>query len=149
METKVVLLYGEALPPFKHIEKIINKYYKYYLSDKDKEGFKEDNYYDIWIEERHTGLDAREERYYTPTVSVKIEFLPKFLNIFRALKGNVSLCKTNHEHPIVQISDVEYEGYCFYLDNGKEKVIFYDKLWMKVDVNEDTEKALTYLILSK
>jgi hypothetical protein len=165
MERKIVLLYGEVLPPFKHIEKIVNKYYKYYLRDKDKEGFIEDNYYEIWIDERHTGLNAREPRYYTPAVPVKKEFLPKFLNIFRALKGNICLCKLNHEHPIAKVSEVEYEGYCFYLDNEKEKVLFLeeycdeegesfnvkglnwykripkDEHWILVAANEDTEKV--------
>ncbi|MED4402582.1 hypothetical protein ABET41_09705 [Metabacillus fastidiosus] len=165
MEIKIVLLYGETLPPFKHIEKILNKYHQYYLSDKKKEGFSEDNYYDIWIDERYTGLKARNARYYTPTVPVKKEFLTKFLNIFRALKGNMCLCKQNHEHPIVEVSEIDYEGYCFYLDNETEKILFLeeyrnnegerfsvgelnwykqlpgDKRWIQIAASEDTEKA--------
>lgn len=147
MEIKVLLYYGEALPPFKHIEKIINKYYKYYLNDKDKEDIKEDYYYEIWIEERYTGLNTR-NRQYTLTVPVKKEFLFKLLNIFTKLKGNVSLCKTQHEHPVVHISGKEYEGYCFYLDSGQEKIIFYENYWIKADVKEDTEKVFAKLISS-
>ncbi|MDM5360682.1 CPCC family cysteine-rich protein [Peribacillus sp. ACCC06369] len=148
MEIKVVLLYGEELTSLKHIEKITNKYYKYYLSDTGKGDFNKEDYYEIWIEERNTGLKVR-NRHYTPTVPVKKEFLPKFLNIFRTLKGNMCLCKPKHEHPIVEISGVEYEGDSFYIDDGQEKIVFYDKHWIKVDVNEDTEKVLTELISSQ
>jgi hypothetical protein len=148
MEIKIILLYGEELPSLKHIEKITNKYYKYYQRDKGKEDFNKEDYYEIWIEERNTGLKVR-NRYYTPTVPVKKEFLPKFLNIFRELNCNMCLCKTKHEHPIVEISGVEYEGDSFYIDDGQEKIIFYDKHWIKVDVSEDTEKVLTELISSQ
>ncbi|MEC2074487.1 hypothetical protein, partial [Metabacillus fastidiosus] len=61
-ERKVLLLYGEILPPFKHIEKIATKYHQYYLRDKEKEGFSEDNYYEIWIDEEYTGLNTRKSR---------------------------------------------------------------------------------------
>ncbi|KAA0955408.1 hypothetical protein FQ087_12360 [Sporosarcina sp. ANT_H38] len=165
MENKVMLLYGEVLPPFKHIEKILNKYGHYYLRDMNNKDFKEDNYYAVMIEEGHTGLAYREPRYAAPVVPVKKEYLSKFLNIFKALNGNMCLCKINHEHPIVWVRGVKYEGYCYYLDNGGKKVLFMtdygddkgqyfamreldwykripkDKRWIQIDVNENTEKA--------
>ncbi|HZG14923.1 MAG TPA: hypothetical protein VE710_07890 [Candidatus Bathyarchaeia archaeon] len=149
MESKVLLIYGEVLPPYHHIEKIIKKYYQHYRKDKDmNKEFQDDSYYEVWIEERYTGVCERKKRNYIPTVPVKKEFLARFINIFRALKGNIYLCNTKHEHPIVEIQGTEYEGYCFYLDNGTEKVIFYDTHWMTVEANEDTEKILRQLISS-
>ncbi|WP_342598057.1 hypothetical protein MHB48_10575 [Psychrobacillus sp. FSL H8-0483] len=165
MATKVVILYGDVLPPFKHIRKILNKYGKYYLRDMNMEDFQEDNYYDVRIEERHTGLTYREPLDAVPVIPVKKEYLSKLLNIFKALNGNVCLCKVNHEHPIAWVQGVAYEGYCFYLDNGEEKVLFLeeysdneeqyfnvkelywykripqDKRWIQIDVNENTEKV--------
>ncbi|MGG3799655.1 hypothetical protein [Metabacillus fastidiosus] len=127
IERKVVLLYGDILSPFKHIEKITIKYHQYYLRDKDKEDFSIDNYYEIWIDERYTGINAREPRDYTPVILVKKEFLSKFLNIFRVLKGNMCLCKLNHEHLISYIDGFEYEGYCFYMKNEEKKILFLEE----------------------
>ncbi|WP_139489486.1 hypothetical protein [Brevibacillus dissolubilis] len=147
MKPKVLLIYGDALPPFQHIQKIINTYNKYFLNDREN-GVSADQYYEIWITVRHTGRSGRKQLDYTPTVPVKIAFLPRFLAIFEALKGTVHLCQTKHEHPTIELSGMEYEGYCYYLDNEKEKIIFYENLWTKVDVQEDSEEALARLITS-
>ncbi|WP_347488507.1 hypothetical protein ABDB91_14990 [Desulfoscipio sp. XC116] len=165
MQVKVLLLYGSVLPPFKHIDRIIRKYYKYYLNDKRKGDFIEDNYYEIWVEERYTGLSYRKNRNYITVVPVKQEYFSKFMAIFKELNGNVCLCKQNHEHLHVTMAGVDYEGYCFYLDNNEEKIIFLDeyceneekwfsvnqldayaqipldKRWICVKADEDTEVA--------
>ncbi|WP_223554260.1 hypothetical protein [Lysinibacillus sphaericus] len=165
MVTKVMILYGDVLPPSKHILKILNKYGQYYLRDMNREGFQEDRYCDVRIEEQYTGLTYREPIYACPVIPVKKEYLSKFLNIFKALNGNVSLCKEKHEHPYAWVLGVYYEGYCYYLDNEDKKILFLqeysdngkqhfnvkelswysripkDKRWIQIDVNENTEEV--------
>jgi hypothetical protein len=123
VEVKVLLLYGSELPPYKHIEKIMWQYSRHYFRDKLNEDFNEDSYYDVRVEEQYTGLNYRES-HPSPVVPVKKEFLPKFIAIFNALKGNVCLCQDKHSHPQATVSGKSFEGMCYYLDNIDDKVFF-------------------------
>jgi hypothetical protein len=40
---------------------------------------------------------------------------------------NLCLCSQNHEHLTATILGVDYEGYCYYLDNNEEKIIFLEE----------------------
>jgi hypothetical protein len=171
LEKKVVLLYGSLLPPIKHIEKILWQFSRHYFRDKLKEDFNENNYFDVRVEQQYTGMEPREFSY-SLGVYVKKEYLPKFIAIFKALKGNASLCKDIHEHPTAYISGIKFEGYCCYFDDIPEKIIFLveycdendeyfsmeqwdayaklppDKRWITVDVAKDTNKVLKEWILN-
>jgi hypothetical protein len=171
LETKVVLLFGSVLPPLKHIEKILWQFSRHYFRDQLKEDFNEDNYYDVRVEQQYTGMEPREFNY-SFGVYVKKEFSPKFIAIFKALKGNAFLCKDKHEHPTAYISGIKFEGYCYYFDDVDEKIIFlteyrdekdeyfsikqwdaYAKLspnkrWITVEATKDTDEVLKEWILN-
>ncbi|MGG3806347.1 hypothetical protein [Metabacillus fastidiosus] len=76
MEELALLIYGDLLPPHKHITKIANKYITYFLKDEKKEDFMEDVYVQIRIEERYIGLKNRLWQW-PPIVPVKAEYLTK------------------------------------------------------------------------
>lgn len=127
MENNLVLLiYGNVLPPKNHILKIVKSYGKQYRNDMTKINFNEDNYYDIRIEERYTGLESREDAS-NIVVPVKKEFLSKFVNIFNNLVGEICLCKTNHEHPMAIINGKHYEGYSYYLVHEEKQILFVEE----------------------
>ena len=126
MENLVLLMYGDSIPPQKHIHKIIDKYSKYFLNDWEKEDFPEEEYVEITIEERYLGLQTRKSEI-LPTVPIKYEYLSKFINIFKSFNCDICLCMDNHEHPIASIDDIEYEGYCYYLKDENKKILFLDE----------------------
>ncbi|MBA2872194.1 hypothetical protein HNQ85_002503 [Anoxybacillus calidus] len=119
MEKKLILLYGNELPPYKHIEKIVGKYWRYYERDRNKGNYEEDQYYDVWVSFQFTDAVPKEGTYTTLSVPIKKELLPKFLSIFEALKGYVCLCEIHHSHPTTEISGITYEGYCYICSDGK------------------------------
>lgn len=116
-------MYGDQIPPHKHINKIANKYFRYFLNDKKIEGFNDEEYFEIRIEERYIGLDTRLWQF-PPVVSVKYEYLTKFINIFKSFNSNICLCKDNHEHPSTLISGIKYEGYCYHMKYEEKKILF-------------------------
>ncbi|WP_075617395.1 hypothetical protein [Paenisporosarcina indica] len=134
----VLLLYGDRLPPEAHINKIAKYYGKHYQKDRVKECFNENDYFEVRIEERYTGLDGRQE--YIPIgVSVRKEYFSKFLKIFKSLKGNHCLCKLNHEHPNAIISGKHFEGSCYYLKDVEKKIMFVEEF--TYEKNEDSNGA--------
>lgn len=122
----MLLLYGDNIPPHKHINKIADKYIRYFLKDREIEGFTEDEYVEIRIEERFLGLHSRQS-HYPPIVPVKKEYLSKFINIFKSFTCNVCICNTNHEHPIASINGIDYEGFCYYLKDEESKILFLEE----------------------
>ena len=119
----VLLMYGDLIPPYKHIKRIVDKYIRYFINDKKNEDFNEDEYVEIRIEERHIGLKPREWHY--PLITpIKLEYLSKFKSIFQSFNCNICLCTENHEHPTFVTGNIEYEGYCYYLRDDQRKILF-------------------------
>jgi len=124
MENSIILLiFGDKLPPKKHIEKIIKKYEYYYQVERDHQYFNESDFYHILIEERYTGIEPR-KGLFSSIIPVRKSYLSKFISIFNELKCNLCLCKENHEHPIAVIHGKEFEGYCYYLYKEEKKIMF-------------------------
>lgn len=149
LEELVLLLYGDDIPPHKHINKIANKYIHYFLKDKEKEGFIEDEYVEIRIEERYLGVQTR-QWHWPPIVPVKREYLLKFINIFKSFTCHACVCNTNHEHPLVSIDGLDYEGYCYYMQDEDKKIIFLEEYGIEdegvnlIELFETLEKDSTF-----
>lgn len=122
-KTFILLMYGDNIPPHKHINKIIDKYIRYFLKDRETPNYNEAEYIELWIEERYLGSKARPWQY-PNTLAIKHEYLSKLIAIFRSFNCSISLCSTSHEHPIAVIDGIEYEGYCYYMRDGKQKIMF-------------------------
>ncbi|MEY9977205.1 hypothetical protein ABH968_002151 [Lysinibacillus sp. RC79] len=116
-------MYGDLIPPRKHIHKIADKYIRYFLNEKKNESLNEDEYCEIRIEERYIGLETRLWGF-PPTVPIKYEYLTKFINIFKSLNCNICLCMENHEHPTSYIGGLVYEGYCYYMKDEEKRYYF-------------------------
>ncbi|MFJ7186456.1 hypothetical protein [Lysinibacillus xylanilyticus] len=123
MEKLVLLMYGDSLPPRKHIHKIADKYIRYFLNEMKNESLNEDEYCKIRIEERYIGLGTRSYGF-PPIVPIKYEYLTKFINIFKSLNCNICLCTESHEHPTSYIGGFAYEGYCYYMKDEEKKILF-------------------------
>jgi hypothetical protein len=95
----------------------------HYHQDKNNLEFHNEHYYEVIIDTWYTGLEKREVGYLQVTV-VKKESLLQFINIFKSLSSNVTLCSENHEHPTASISGMEFEGYCYYLRTYHKKLSF-------------------------
>jgi hypothetical protein len=132
MERIVLLIYGEKVPPTKHIGKIARKYAYYYNQDKNNLDFHNEHYYEVIIDTFYTGIEKREGGYSQVTV-VKKEYLSHFISIFKSISSNVALCNENHEHPTATISGMEFEGYCYYLKDVPQKIIFLCACWIEKD----------------
>jgi hypothetical protein len=132
MEKLVLLIYGENVPSSKHIGKIARKYGKYYMRDMKKEDFHEGDYYEVRIDHRYTGLTKRDGGY-SQVTAVKREYFLKFINIFKSISSNVSVCSENHEHPSASLSGLEFEGYCYYLKEKSQKIMFLDACWKEIE----------------
>jgi hypothetical protein len=130
MERIVLLIYGEKVPPTKHIGKMARKYAYYYNQDKNNQDFHSEHYYEVTIDTWYTGLEKREGEYSQVTV-VKKEYLLQFIIIFKNISSNVTICSENHEHPFASISGMEFEGYCYYLKDGTQKIIFLSACWIE------------------
>ena len=144
MEPLILLMYGDKLPPHKHIKKIVDKYINYYLNDTKKEDFNEDHYVELRIEERYLGLKQRE--WHDPLIApIKYEFLSKFKRIFQSFNCTICLCTENHEHTTASIGDLEYEGYCYYMSDVQEKILFIEEYGKQDD---DVEMDVLYEKLS-
>lgn len=126
----MLLIYGEKIPPTKHIGKIARKYANYYNRNKKKLDFHTEHYYEVRIDTWFTGLEKREGGY-SQVTAVKKEYLLQFINIFKSISSNVTLCSENHEHPTALISGLEFEGYCYYLKDVSQKIIFLGACWIE------------------
>lgn len=134
MEKKVIVLYGNVLPPYRHIEKIVLHYGRYYERDRCKDDYDENQYDEVWVSFRFTDAVPEGNAYTTLSVPVKKGFLPKFLSIFEALKGSVRLCKINHSHPTIELSGITCEGYCYICSDGKK--LFFMESYCDEEGNE-------------
>lgn len=125
-------MYGDLIPPHKHVNKIADKYIRYFLNDMKKESFTEDEYLEIRIEERYTGNKTRLWKY-SPVVPIKHKYLIKFINIFKSFNCNICLCNENHEHPRSLMGGLEYEGYCYYMEDEEKKILFLEDYSYEVE----------------
>lgn len=130
MEKLVLLVYGDLMPPHKHIKRIVDKYIRYFLNDRKKEDFNEDEYVEIRIEERYIGLKTRLWHY--PLIApIKYEYFSKLLGIFRSFNCNICVCSDDHEQPTALVGEIEYEGYCYYMRDEEKKILFLEDYSME------------------
>jgi len=145
MENNIIfLIYGDKLPPKKHIEKIMKKYQYYYQIERDNQYFNEADFYNIIIEERYTGIEPR-KGLFNSIIPVRKSYLSKFINIFNTLNCNLCLCKENHEHPIAVFHGKEFEGYCYYFYQEEKKIMFLEDYGLeenKMNIGDLYEKVL-------
>lgn len=125
MANLTLLLFGQKLPPHRHLHKLANKFINIYLKEREKETFRESDYYEILVEEHYFG-DEQREFIYRPIIPVHKDFLYQVESIYGNLNAEMILCTMQHEHPVVNIDNIEYEGYCYYAKNTNEKILFFD-----------------------
>ncbi len=119
------LLFGDKLPPHRHLHKLSNKFVDIFLKEREKETIRESDYYEIIVEEHYLG-DEQREYIHAPIIPVHKDFLHQIEAIYANLNAEMILCTMQHEHPIVHINNIEYEGYCYYGKNSNEKILFFD-----------------------
>lgn len=125
MEKFTLLLFGERLPPHRHLHKLSNKFINIFLREREKEKFSESDYFEIFIEERYLGEEPR-EYIYAPVIPIHKDFLYQVESIYSNLNAEMILCTMHHEHPIVFRNQIEYAGYCYYAKNSDDKILFFD-----------------------
>ncbi|WP_166240329.1 hypothetical protein [Paenibacillus turpanensis] len=172
MEKKIVLLYGSKLPPYKHIEKISQKYWRYYERDQRNGNYEENEFFEVWVSFHFTDSVPEKFTYVTLCIPIRRSFLSKLYSIFEALECNVQLCDFTHSHPTTEVLGITYEGYCYrcsngtkllfinlYCDeNGHEDTVFElewyrklpeDKRWYIAKKEEDPEKAFEQWVVNQ
>ena len=156
MEQLTLLLFGEKLPPSRHLHKLSNKFINLFLKEREKEAFRESDYYVVFIEEHYLGDEQRKLIFPPPAIPVHKDFLHQVQSIYGNLNTEMVLCTMQHEHPIVFIDDIEYEGYCYYAKDSNEKILFFDtdkeplkKSFIKMPQEANAAKAMKKWLLSK
>ncbi len=156
MEKLTLLLFGENFPPHRHLHKLSNKFINIFLKEREKEQFRESDYYEVLIEERYLG-DEQREYLYTPVIPIHKDFLHQVESIYANLNAEMILCSIQHEHPIVYINQIEYEGYCYYAKNSNEKILFFEsdiehlkKAFIRMPKDANVEQVMeNWLVKSK
>jgi|GEM_PF-5049295 len=149
MESLTLLLFGENIPPRRHLHKLSNKFINIFLKERQKETFNEADYYEIIVEEQYLG-DQQRETIYCPVIPVHKDFLYQVEAIYNNLNAEMVLCTMQHEHPITYIDDTMFEGYCYYAKETNEKILFFDsneepysKFYKRLPKEESAEKVMT------
>jgi len=125
MEKLILLLFGDKIPPHRHLHKLSNKFINIFLKEREKGPFRESEYYLIFVEERYFG-DEQREYINAPAIPIHKDFLHQVESIYANLNAEMILCTMQHEHPKVYINQIEYEGYCYYAKNTNDKFLFFD-----------------------
>lgn len=125
MDSLTLLLYGEKIPPHRHLHKLSNKFINIFLKERKKDTFRESKYYEVIIEEQYFGNEER-EFLTSPIIPVHKDFLQQVVSIYAYLNVEIMLCTMQHEHPIVYKDNNEYEGYCYYAKESNEKILFFN-----------------------
>lgn len=125
MEELILLLFGERIPPHRHLHKLSNKFINLFLKEHEKDTFRESDYYLVFVEERYFG-DEQREYINTPAIPIPKDFLHQVESIYANLNAEMLLCTMQHEHHTVYINQIEYEGYCYYTKNTNDKILFFD-----------------------
>ncbi|MGD6942899.1 hypothetical protein ACQCT6_12765 [Cytobacillus gottheilii] len=148
MKRLTLLLFGPNLPPPRHLHKLSNKFIKIFLKEREKETFRECDYYQVEVEVEYFG-DKQREYAFSPVIPVHRDFLHQVEKIYGNLNAEMMLCTMQHEHHLVRIADNEYEGYCYYSKFTNEKILFFDfdlervkKTCIKMPKEEDAEKVM-------
>jgi hypothetical protein len=123
MNIKVAVLYGNNLPPYEDIERILDKYISDYLQAKRKESYREENFCEIWLEYRITNPHRYFHPGYTQCIPVAKDSLTEFTATLENVPGHFALCLHQHGHPQVVIHNTLYEGY--YLKTVDHKGLFF------------------------
>lgn len=123
MDIKIAVLYGNNLPPYEHIERILDTYIFHYLQAERKASYQEDDFCEIWLEYKSTNPDTYSHPTYTQCVPVAKEYLPQFTALLEDLPGHFALCLHKHGHPQTVIDHILYEGY--YLETIDHKGLFF------------------------
>ncbi|MEK4231382.1 hypothetical protein [Solibacillus sp. FSL H8-0538] len=74
MESFTLLVVGEKLPPHRHLHKLSKKFITIFLKEREKEAFREVDYYQILVAEHDFG-DEHRECIYAPVIPVHRVFL--------------------------------------------------------------------------
>lgn len=148
MEELTLLLFGENLPPQRHLHKLSNKFINIFLRESEKETFRESDYYVIFVEVRYFG-DKQREYIYNPAIPVHKDFLHQIESIYANLNAEMILCTMQHEHPTVYTNQIEYEGYCYYAKNTNDKILFFEadveqlkKTFIRMPKESNTEQVM-------
>lgn len=154
MANLTLLLFGQKLPPHRHLHKLTHKFINIYLKEREKETFKESDYYEILLEEYYFG-DKQRDFIYPPIIPVHKDFLYQVESIYGNLNAEMILCTMQHEHPVVYIDNIEYEGYCYYSKCLNEKILFFDtdiehlkKTFIKMPKEANAEKVMENWLMS-
>ncbi|MED3802173.1 hypothetical protein P4562_09550 [Lysinibacillus xylanilyticus] len=154
MEQLILLLFGEKLPPSRHLHKLSNKFINLFLKEREKESFRESDYYVVYIEEYYFG-DEQRKSIFPPAIPVHKDFLHQVQSIYGNLNAEMVLCTMQHEHPIAYIDNIKYEGYCYYAKDSNEKILFFDtdkepltKFFIKLPQETNASKAMRRWLLS-
>ncbi|WP_028393921.1 hypothetical protein [Bacillus cihuensis] len=146
MEELILLLFGENIPPHRHLHKLSNKFINIFLKEREK--VRESDYYLIFVEERYFG-DQQREYINAPAIPIHKDFLHQVESIYANLNAEMILCTMQHEHPTVYINEIEYEGYCYYAKNTNDKILFFEsdieqlnKSFIRMSKEANTEQVM-------
>lgn len=134
MKSLTLLIYGENIPPHKHLHKLGNKFINQFMKARQSIDFSDEDYYEVIVDEQP--LNSTKRNYIAaPIIPIHKSYLKNLLNVYDNLNANLVLCMEEHEHPLVYFNNIEYEGYCYYEMNTDKKILFFEVLGTKYVVS--------------
>lgn len=146
MKSLILLIYGTNIPPHKHLHKLGNKFINHFMKLRSTVDFTDEGYYEVIVEEQ--SLNSTRRNYITaPIIPIHKNYMQNLLNVYGNLNATVTLCTEEHEHPLVYLNEIEYEGYCYYELNTDKKIMFFEVVGTKYVVPLSKNSSSEQLML--